>query len=258
MCTVVILRRPGHHWPLLFAANRDEMADRPWLPPGRHWPDRPRVVAGKDKLAGGTWLALSDLGLIAGVLNRPGSLGPAPGMRSRGELPLEALEHASAADAAEALTHVEPRSYRSFNLVVADATDAFWVRSADDGPAGGAHGSDRVAATPVPEGLSMITAHDMNDDASSRIRHYRALFQSAAVPNPETGDWRAWQKLLASRETDAGAGPEGAMTIVTSTGFGTVSSSLLALPKPGRRGVEPRFLFAAGRPDQVPFRAVSL
>ena len=34
MCTLVILRRPGHDWPLILAANRDEMLDRPWqLPP---------------------------------------------------------------------------------------------------------------------------------------------------------------------------------------------------------------------------------
>jgi uncharacterized protein with NRDE domain len=248
MCTVVILRRPGHDWPLLFAANRDEMADRPWLPPGRHWPDRPRVVGGRDALAGGTWLGLSDLGVIAGVLNRPGSLGPQPGMRSRGELPLEALDHASAADAADALAHIEPRSYRTFNLVVADAGAAFWVRSEE--------GGEPVGATPVPDGLSMITAHDMNDVASARIRRYRPLFADAAVPDPETGDWRAWQALLASRESDAG--PEGAMTIVTASGFGTVSSSLLALPRPGRPGVKPRFLFAAGRPDRTPFAAVPL
>ena len=41
MCTLVILRRPGHAWPLILGANRDEMKDRPWSPPGRHWPDRP-------------------------------------------------------------------------------------------------------------------------------------------------------------------------------------------------------------------------
>ena len=49
MCTVVILRRPGHPWPIVFAANRDEMLDRPWQAPGRHWPDRPEVVAGLDR-----------------------------------------------------------------------------------------------------------------------------------------------------------------------------------------------------------------
>ncbi|NBP73538.1 MAG: hypothetical protein EBU57_10365, partial [Alphaproteobacteria bacterium] len=65
MCTVVILRRPGHDWPLLIAANRDEMAGRPWDPPARHWPDRENVVAGIDRLAGGTWMGLNDEGVAA-------------------------------------------------------------------------------------------------------------------------------------------------------------------------------------------------
>ncbi|OHC73752.1 MAG: hypothetical protein A3B62_00445 [Rhodospirillales bacterium RIFCSPLOWO2_01_FULL_65_14] len=252
MCTVVILRRPGHDWPLLFAANRDEMVARPWQPPARHWPDRPRVVAGMDSLAGGTWLGLSDQGVIAGVLNRPGSLGPAPGMRSRGELPLEALDHASAADAADALSHLEPGSYRTFNLAIADARDAFWISSVESG------GDPVLRVTRVPEGLSMITAHDMNDARSDRIRHYRPLFERAPAPEPEAGEWGAWQALLASRESAPGAQHEGAMNIATGHGFGTVSSSLLALPKPGRHNVKPRFLFAPGPPDEVPYAAVPL
>ena len=79
MCTLVILRRPGDRWPLLLAANRDEMADRPWRGPGRHWPDRPDVVAGQDLLSGGSWLGLNDHGVVAAILNRVGSLGPAAG-----------------------------------------------------------------------------------------------------------------------------------------------------------------------------------
>ena len=47
-------------------------------------------------LAGGTWLGLNDDGVIAGLLNRINTLGPKEGFRSRGELPLEALDHAEA------------------------------------------------------------------------------------------------------------------------------------------------------------------
>ncbi|MGH6912187.1 MAG: NRDE family protein, partial [Geminicoccales bacterium] len=65
MCTVVILRRPDTAWPLLLAANRDEMRSRPWRPPGRHWPDRVEVVAGMDELAGGSWLGINDYGVVA-------------------------------------------------------------------------------------------------------------------------------------------------------------------------------------------------
>ena len=46
MCTLVILRRPEAKWPLILAANRDELRSRPWRPPARHWQDRPDVVAG--------------------------------------------------------------------------------------------------------------------------------------------------------------------------------------------------------------------
>ena len=58
MCTIVLLRRPGHDWPLILGANRDEMATRPSKPPARHWPDRAEVVAGLDVEAGGSWLGI--------------------------------------------------------------------------------------------------------------------------------------------------------------------------------------------------------
>src|SRR5260370_23270655 len=103
MCTLVILRRPEHTWPVVIGANRDEMIDRPSKPPGRHWPDRAEVVAGIDLLAGGSWLGLNDWGVAAAVLNRQGSLGPAARPPSRGELVLEAPDHADAVPPAPAL-----------------------------------------------------------------------------------------------------------------------------------------------------------
>ena len=250
MCTVVVLRRPGDDWPLLLAANRDEMRDRPWAPPARHWPERAHVVAGIDLRASGTWLGLNDDGLVAAILNRPRSLGPAAGYRSRGELPLEALDHADADIAAKALADIDPAAYRTFNMVVADERDAFWVRSA-----GGGKGVEVVA---LPEGLSMITAHDRNDTADPRIRDTLPRFEAAPAPDPGAGDWASWTSLLASREHGAGAGPGDAMNVVTDTGFGTVSSSLIALPAPARGGVGPLWLFASGRPDEAAFEAVSL
>lgn len=248
MCTLVILRRPGHDWPLMIAANRDEMATRPWLPPARHWADRPELTAGQDALAGGTWLGLNDWGVIAGVLNRPGSLGPDESLRSRGELPLDALDHAEAKVAAEAMAAIEPNSYRTFNLVVADARDAYWLSSEGGGKA--------IRAAPVPDGVSMVTAHDLNDTASPRIRHFLPLFEAAPPPDPEAGKWGDWQALMATPATETE--PDIAMTIATDTGFGTVSSSLLALPDPLLAGVKPRWLFAPGPPDKTAYEPIDL
>jgi uncharacterized protein with NRDE domain len=247
MCTVVLLRRPAHAWPLLVAANRDEMVDRPARAPARHWPDRPDVTAGIDELAGGTWLGVNDHGVMAAIMNRPGSLGPAEGVRSRGELPLEALDHADAREAAKALAAIEARSYRAFNLVIADDRQAFWLRGL------GRSGDGRVAVQAIPDGLSMLTAYDLNDHASPRIAAYLPRFERVATPNPDTGDWTAWKQLLGARRPATGFGPEEAMTIETERGFGTVSSSLLAFPSRSRAIAPPIWLFADGPPDRVEF-----
>lgn len=252
MCTLITLYRPDHEWPVLIAANRDEMANRPARPPGRHWPDRPNVVAGLDELGGGSWFGLNDDGVVAGIMNRAGTLGPVAGKRSRGELVLEALDHADADAAAEALSHINPAAYRGFNLVIADSERVYWLRHRDTPDA------DRIEVTPLPSGLSMLTAHDRNDLASPRIRHYLPLVQAAPAPDPERGDWSAWRRILASRGPDADGNPLAAMNVETPDGFGTVSSLLLALPARGRFDTKPRFHFAPGRPDVVPFGDVPL
>ncbi len=225
MCTVVFLRRPEHRWPLVLAANRDEQNTRPWKPPARHWPDRPEIVAGIDELAGGTWLGVNDEGVVAGVLNRKDSLGPDKYLRSRGELPLEALDHTDAVAAADALSHIDPSSYRSFNLFVADNRDAYWLRSA--GPE-----SDRVRIYEIPEGISMLTAWDLDSEDSARTTYFRPSFEAVRPPDPETGDWSRWESLMGSRQFATGAGPGEAMYITGRAGFGTLSTSLIALESP--------------------------
>ena len=247
MCTLILLRRPAHDWPVLIAANRDEMRDRPWRAPGRHWPARPEVRAGLDELAGGSWLGLNDHGLVAAVLNRVGSLGPAPGKRSRGELVLEALDHTDAGAAAGALGALDGRAYRSFNLVVADSRDAWWLRH-DGGP--------RVERRALPEGLTMLTAQGADSADSARVRFHRPRFAAAEPPDPAGGRWASWEALLASPEAEAGSLPFGAMRIEAGNGFGSVNASLIALPHARLAGRRPLWRFAAGAPCSAPFAEV--
>ena len=248
MCTLIVLYRPGHLWPILIAANRDEMLSRSWRPPGRHWPDRPHVVAGLDELGRGSWFGVNDNNVVAGIMNRRNTLGPITGKRSRGELVLKALDFSNAKAAAEELSVTDTALYRAFNLVIADCEGAYWLRHAAE------NDENRVEVMKLTPGLSMITAYDRNDLTSPRIRRYLPLFLAAPVPVPEQDDWSAWHTLLASRESDAG--PDGAMNVITDHGFGTVSSFLLALPACGSSGTKLRWLFAAGRPDQVSYNEV--
>ncbi|WGF89923.1 NRDE family protein [Marinivivus vitaminiproducens] len=246
MCSVIILRRPGHAWPVLIAANRDERPSRAWRPPARHWPERPEVTAGLDEEAGGTWQGVNDHGVTAAILNRVGTLGPAAGKRSRGEIVLEALDHADAREAAAALSDLNPDAYRPFNLLIADNRDAFWLRHAGDG---------RIGATRVGEGVSMLTAHDLNDTASPRVRRYLPLFRQADMPDPDAGDWSAWAALLGATDTDSGNATD-AMFIRTDRDYGTICTSLIALPEPGDR--RPIWRFTDDMPTSAPFRAVDL
>jgi len=252
MCTVVILRRPGHVWPILLGANRDEMLNRPWQPPARHWPDRPDVIAGIDELAGGTWMGVNDTAVVACILNRHGSLGPAPGKRSRGELVLEALDHPDAADAASFLNELDPSAYRPFNMVIADNTTAWWLSLRDEKTA--------VHREEIPEGLSMFTAYDRNDTRDRRIEMYLPQFEAAGAPDPDQGAWETWRTLLAA--TDGHGTAYNAMSFRMDNGFGTSSSSLLALPSVTEmfepKGRRPIWLFAAGPPESAAFKPVEL
>jgi hypothetical protein len=248
MCTLVILRRPEHIWPVVIGANRDEMIGRPALPPARHWPDRPEVIAGQDLLAGGSWLGVNDWGVAAAVLNRHGSLGPAAGQRSRGELVLEALDHPDAVAAAEALSHLDPAAYRTFNLIVADNRDAFWLRHAD---------GKTIDVWPIPDGLSLIDSGELNRPNNRRVTLATPRFGAAAPPDPDRDDWRDWEALLSNDESPPGQPPETALRFRMPHGYGTVSSALLALPQPNSGERKPRFRYAQWEPTPLPWGDVS-
>ena len=224
------------------------MLDRSWDAPDRHWPDRPEVVAGRDRLAGGSWFGRNDHGVFAAILNREGSLGPSADKRSRGELVLEALDHPDAAAAADALADLDANAYRSFNLVVGDNTDVFHLANRAR--------ANSITVEEVMPGLSMLTSQEINDRRNARIGLYLPQFESAEVPDPESNDWTAWRHILSDNTSDPAVGPSSAMCIVSDCGFGTVSSTLLAFPAAGSDNPAGIYMFAPGRPDQADYAPV--
>ncbi len=186
-------------------------------------------------MGGGTWMGINRHGVVATVLNRPGTLGPALGKRSRGELPLMALDQATARLAAGALTRLDAGLWRGFNMVLADPTGVWFVK-------GLGHG--RPQAKPMPPGISMVTALDPNDLESPRTARHLPRFRQAEPT------WDAWRAIL----SDQGGGPAEQLNVVARAGFGTVNSSFVTLPANGR----PTWLFAAGPPHQARFGAVAI
>jgi hypothetical protein len=223
MCSIILRRSETG---VDIAANRDEMTSRPWEPPAEYWPG---IVGGRDTLAGGTWLGLNRQGVMAALLNREGTLGPAAGKRSRGELPLLALAADSAQDAAARITALSAAAYRPFNMVIADATTILFLRGLGQGA---------IEAQALPPGTHMITAGEPDDTNLPRIARHLPRFCAAPFAD--------WGTLLA----DSSGTRAEQLNIPATNGFGTVCATLLTLPRHGA----PAQKFAAGPPDSAPFR----
>ena len=198
-------------------------------------------------------MGLNDDGVVAVVMNREGSLGPDLTKRSRGELVLKALDFPEAGEAMQALALLNADSYRPFNLFIGDSHRAYWLRNR--GVPGG-----RVEVFDVDTGLHLLSARELDDPTHPRTGVYLPRFRRAAMPDPDAGDWSDWTVLLRSRFYPPVLGPKAAMNLDPGSGFGTVSSSLIALPLDRNRqsGRVPRWWYAEGAPDETSFTPVAL
>src|ERR1700693_3210884 len=112
MCTLAIYFRATRDCPVVIAANRDEFLERPAGDPTTLL-ENPHVVGGKDLNAGGTWLGISEHGIVAGLLNRRAENGGNPDARSRGLLCLDALRRRAARGAGEVASRGRGGGYKN-------------------------------------------------------------------------------------------------------------------------------------------------
>jgi hypothetical protein len=241
MCTVLLLLRPGDRWPLIVGANRDERLDRPFEKPARHWPNLPAVVAARDVLGGGSWFGVNDDGLVATIVNGMDRLGPLPGKITRGGLVLRALAAHDASAAADAVATDDPGRYRGFTLLVADRHRAYAVTSDERA----------IRVDQLAPGHHMVTPDGCDVPDSPRYAAHFPAFRAAPPPDPASGEWSSWTELLQRADRDD---PHRAMTVVTDHQFGTVSSTLFALPAVANAA--PVLLFAAGPPTRTAYESI--
>ncbi|BCJ31995.1 NRDE family protein [Actinocatenispora sera] len=228
MCTVLASLRPDADWPVLVLAVRDEMLGRPWQPPARHWPDRPRLLGGLDEQAGGTWLAVDPAaGRIACVLNASGRPADPVGRTSRGGLPLAA----AAGEAAPA----ELTGYDPCHLLVIDG-GVLCVTTWDG------YEPHRYRLTAgdhlfVNQGRWLGPA----DRRSPRAAHFGPRFAAAERPEPAPGKpvadaWAPWLALLDGPDVPAPSDPRALLARSVQddgTVWGTSSVTLLGLSATG-------------------------
>lgn len=119
MCLILFALHSHPELPLVLAANREERHARATaaLAP---WTDEPDILAGRDLVAGGTWLGLHRSGRFAAITNLREGIPTTPALRSRGDLTRGFL--CGKADAETYARHIysEREHYAGFNLLIGD------------------------------------------------------------------------------------------------------------------------------------------
>ena len=129
MCLLLVAIDALPGYPRLLLGNRDEFHARASAP-ARRWQDDPRVVGGRDRVAGGSWLALREDGRFAAVTNLRTGV-PATAPHSRGALVHDFVTGDDSPAAFLDALRARSDEYGPFNLVVGDSAGVFALGSGD-------------------------------------------------------------------------------------------------------------------------------
>lgn len=216
---------PASPWPVLVGAIRDEFVERAWDPPARHWSGPwEGFVGGRDRTAGGTWLAVDPAPgrpAVAALLNGA-PRGPQPDgapRPTRGDLALRLL----AGDGVPLGDELAP--YDRFHLLLATSGEAaLWTWD-------GEHLEHLILGG--PHHIIVNAGPDATTDAL--VPHFGRLLGSAAEPSGDGSDWGGWPLLLAG---DGLPGDDERALIVDKEiegrSYGSTSGSLVTIGSDGR------------------------
>jgi hypothetical protein len=212
---------------VLLGAVRDEFVDRSWDPPARHWEGgRSPLVGGRDRAAGGTWLAVDPRldhpgsPALAALLNGP-MLPPPVGIPrpTRGDLPLSLLATGKPPGA----DSVAP--YDGFHLLFA-SPDSVQLWSWDG------EAFDHRRITP---GDHVLVNVGLDAEIDPLVPHIQPLLARTPSPDPRPGRrpadaWGSWLDLMAG----GGLDPTDPRALIIRRDFGgrsygSTSVSLVAL-----------------------------
>jgi uncharacterized protein with NRDE domain len=186
-------------------------------------------------MAGGTWLAVRRDGRFALVTNVREGKAQDPAARSRGELPLVALDSMRGIDGA---------LYNGFNLIAGDARGFTWMSNRGDAArrvSEGIHGlSNALLDVPWPKVVRTEErlAAWLRGDVTSFEPLFEALADRSHPPDallPATGVPLAWERMLSP-------------PFIVSERYGTRCSTVLAIDRDGHA----RFVERSFAPDGTP------
>ncbi|HYM36127.1 MAG TPA: NRDE family protein [Steroidobacteraceae bacterium] len=242
MCLLVLAWKSHPRYRLVLAGNRDEFHERPAAPLS-WWQDDPRILAGRDLKANGTWLGVARSGRFGVLTNYRDLQAPIEGAPTRGGLVTRFLTGAtSPKEFLDDLRGAAPR-YSGFNLLVGGPRALYYF--SNRGPnapqvlAPGVYGlSNHLLDTPWPkvkrtrEKFSeVLTQNDVRADDLFAILSDRE--QAVSVDLPSTGLPADWERVVSS-------------PFILHDRYGTRCSSVLLVERNGRSILHERRFDSAG------------
>lgn len=229
MCLIFVAYRQRADYPLIIAANRDEYYRRPSAA-AHFWNDAPKVLAGRDLKAFGTWLGMTREGRFAAITNFRDPRRNREGASSRGQLVSDYL-----------LSEVSPRAYcqaisssvaayNGFNLLLGDRRELWYYASEEDVARAlepGLYGlSNRLLDTPWPKVArgKETFRHLLANERLSEAGLLRMLADRTCPADemlPDTGVGLTWERTLAP-------------IFIRSDTYGTRSSTAILVTAEGR------------------------
>ena len=226
MCLILLAWRVHPDYPLVLAANRDEYHARAAAP--ATWWSSPRILAGRDLSAGGTWLAVTSDGRFAALTNYRDPTHPRTNAPSRGGLVPRLLEERTGVE--EQLRELERigSDYNGFNILFSDGArlavyESIVGRGRVLSP--GVYGlSNHLLDTPWPK---VVTAKAALSSALSQLPEEQSLLALLRDDRPaedgelpRTGLSLDWERLLSS-------------AFVRMSAYGTRCSTIALLDRQG-------------------------
>lgn len=238
MCLIVFGLHAHPRYPLVVAANRDEFVARPSEPVG-FWPGHDGFLAGRDLVAGGTWMGVTRSGRFAALTNVRDPRSFDASAPSRGELVVRFL-----AGTDEPIAHLDTLAAsgerrNGFNLLAAANGRLAWYSNAGGEPReieAGVHAvSNALLDTPWPKvrrsaaGLARILGREDEIDPEELFALLADREPAPVAELPDTGVGLATERILSS-------------PFIAAPGYGTRGTTLLLVASTGRATIlERRF-----------------
>ena len=232
MCLILFSFNDSYETPLIVAANRDEFFQRPSAS-AHYWEDTPQVFAGRDLVANGTWMGVTQSGRFAAVTNVREPDVVVKNALSRGDLTRHFLTGSLHAE--EYLQSIEPEKmrYSGFNLLVGEVSkqrcELFYSSNRREGTqrlGKGVYGlSNHLLDSPWPKveaGKDFLQSCQSPADAQTLHQQLRSHLENPALAEdgslPSTGVSYEKEKALSA-------------AFITLPDYGTRTSTVITMDK---------------------------